>query len=120
MPTLPSTARPASAGFLANDAGSTRVVELRERLAATSRGGPERSRARHTARGKLLPRDRIDYLLDTGKPLLEIAPLAAWGPRRSGPGSGRHRRHRPRERSTLHDRLQRRDEVKGGTYYPSR
>ena len=80
MPTLPSTARPASAGFLANDAAQRAlVVELRERLAATSRGGPERSRARHTARGKLLPRDRIDYLLDTGSPFLEIAPLAAWG-----------------------------------------
>ena len=80
MPTLPSTARPASAEFQANEAAQRAlVIELRERLAETSRGGPERSRDRHTARGKLLPRDRIDYLLDPGSPFLEIAALAAWG-----------------------------------------
>jgi len=55
------------------------VDELTERLAATARGGPQRSRDRHVARGKLLPRDRIDALLDAGSPFLEIAPLAANG-----------------------------------------
>ncbi len=55
------------------------VDELRERLATAALGGPPRSRERHTARGKLLPRERIDALLDEGSPFLEIAPLAATG-----------------------------------------
>ncbi len=55
------------------------VDELRERLATAALGGPERSRERHVARGKLLPRDRVDELLDEGSPFLELAPLAATG-----------------------------------------
>ncbi len=55
------------------------VTELRERLATVRRGGSEASRERHVGRGKLLPRDRVDRLLDPGSPFLEIAPLAAWG-----------------------------------------
>jgi len=53
--------------------------ELREQLARTAQGGPERSRERHVARGKLLPRDRVTRLLDEGSPFIEIAPLAAHG-----------------------------------------
>ena len=53
--------------------------ELRDRLAVASRGGSEASRARHLARGKLLPRDRVNRLLDEGSPFLEVAPLAADG-----------------------------------------
>ena len=53
------------------------VAELKERLARASRGGGERARERHLSRGKLLPRDRINTLLDPGSPFLEIAPLAA-------------------------------------------
>ncbi len=55
------------------------VDELRQRLAQTALGGPESSRERHIARGKLLPRERIDRLLDEGSAFLEIAPLAATG-----------------------------------------
>lgn len=55
------------------------VEQLRAKLAAAALGGPERSRERHVARGKLLPRDRVDGLLDPGSPLLEVAPLAADG-----------------------------------------
>src|SRR6476646_6804233 len=55
------------------------VAQLREKLAAAALGGPERARTRHVDRGKLLPRDRVDGLLDPGSPLLEIAPLAATG-----------------------------------------
>ncbi len=55
------------------------VAELRGKLAAAALGGPERARDRHVARGKLLPRDRVDGLLDHGSPLLEVAPLAADG-----------------------------------------
>ncbi|MBU3752148.1 MAG: methylcrotonoyl-CoA carboxylase, partial [Mycobacterium sp.] len=55
------------------------VAQLRTKLAAAALGGPSRSRERHVSRGKLLPRDRVDGLLDPGSPLLEIAPLAADG-----------------------------------------
>ena len=55
------------------------VAELRAKLAAAALGGSEQSRRRHVARGKLLPRDRVDRLLDPGTPFLELAPLAAGG-----------------------------------------
>ncbi|MEE2030512.1 carboxyl transferase domain-containing protein [Rhodococcus chondri] len=55
------------------------VGELRDRLAAAALGGSEKSRERHVSRGKLLPRDRVDELLDTGSPFLELSPLAANG-----------------------------------------
>ena len=48
-------------------------------LAETAKGGPERSRTRHVERGKLLPRDRVESLLDPGTPFLELSPLAAHG-----------------------------------------
>src|ERR1700758_4213147 len=59
------------------DAHRALVAQLREKLATAALGGPERARTRHVDRGKLLPRDRVDGLLDPGSPLLEIAPLAA-------------------------------------------
>jgi 3-methylcrotonyl-CoA carboxylase beta subunit len=55
------------------------VEELRERLAVVRQGGSESARAKHTDRGKLLARDRIDALLDPGSPFLELSPLAAYG-----------------------------------------
>ena len=55
------------------------VDELRERLAVVRQGGSESARAKHTARGKLLVRDRVDRLLDPGSPFLELSPLAAYG-----------------------------------------
>ena len=54
-------------------------VELRERLARVREGGSAAARKKHTDRGKLLPRDRVDRLLDPGSPFLEVAPLAAFG-----------------------------------------
>ncbi|WP_343600448.1 carboxyl transferase domain-containing protein [Mycobacterium sp.] len=55
------------------------VSQLRGKLAAACLGGPERARERHVGRGKLLPRDRVDGLLDPGSPFLDVAPLAADG-----------------------------------------
>src|SRR6476620_11138940 len=55
------------------------VDQLRAKLATAALGGPERARERHVSRGKLLPRDRVDGLLDPGSPFLELAPLAADG-----------------------------------------
>ncbi|WP_290724827.1 carboxyl transferase domain-containing protein [Gordonia sp. w5E2] len=55
------------------------VATLRERLARVAVGGGERARERHISRGKLLPRDRVDGLLDVGSPFLEVGSLAAFG-----------------------------------------
>ena len=55
------------------------VAELRERVAKAALGGDERSRQRHLSRGKLLPRDRVERLLDPGSPFLEMGQLAANG-----------------------------------------
>lgn len=52
---------------------------LDERLQEVSAGGGAKARDRHVARGKLLPRDRVDGLLDVGSPFIEVAPLAAFG-----------------------------------------
>nr|WP_243731603.1 carboxyl transferase domain-containing protein [Nocardioides ochotonae] len=52
---------------------------MRARLATARRGGSQTARDKHTARGKLLVRERVDRLLDPGSPFLEIAPLAAYG-----------------------------------------
>jgi 3-methylcrotonyl-CoA carboxylase beta subunit len=70
----------ASETFARNHAANTALAaELRNRLAGARLGGPERSRERHLARGKLLPRDRVDALTDPGSPFLELSPLAADG-----------------------------------------
>jgi 3-methylcrotonyl-CoA carboxylase beta subunit len=80
METLETTAVPGSPAFAENDAAQRALVaDLRARLATAALGGPEASRQRHVARGKLLPRERIDELIDEGSPFLEIAPLAATG-----------------------------------------
>ncbi|MFM5930261.1 MAG: carboxyl transferase domain-containing protein, partial [Novosphingobium sp.] len=55
------------------------AAELREKVAQAALGGDERSRDRHVSRGKLLPRDRMERLLDPGSPFLEIGQLAANG-----------------------------------------
>src|SRR5689334_24786170 len=53
------------------------ATKLRADVAAAARGGPEKSRERHVSRGKLLPRERVERLLDPGSPFLEIGQLAA-------------------------------------------
>jgi 3-methylcrotonyl-CoA carboxylase beta subunit len=53
------------------------VDDLRARLAVVRQGGSEAARAKHTARGKLLARDRVDRLVDPGSPFLELSALAA-------------------------------------------
>lgn len=55
------------------------VTQLQSKLATAAMGGSERSRERHVSRGKLLPRGRVDGLLDPGSPFLELAALAADG-----------------------------------------
>ena len=80
MPVLRSRIDIAAGEFLDNRARMEKLVEdLRAQLASAAQGGGERARTRHTERGKLLPRDRIDALLDPGSPFLELSPLAGHG-----------------------------------------
>ena len=53
--------------------------QLKNDLAKVSEGGKEFSRQLHQSRGKLLPRERVNRLLDSGSPFLEISPMAAYG-----------------------------------------
>src|SRR5438477_4475680 len=79
MPVLPSAVDPRSSEFARNSAAMKRLVEdLRDKLAAATRGGSEEARARHVARGKLLARERVKLLLDPETPFLELSPLAAY------------------------------------------
>ena len=55
------------------------IADLKARVEAVAAGGGEQARAKHVARGKLLPRDRIRELLDPGSPFLELSQLAASG-----------------------------------------
>ncbi|BBZ55135.1 MULTISPECIES: carboxyl transferase domain-containing protein [Mycolicibacterium] len=94
------------------------VADLKDRLAVAALGGSERSRERHVGRGKLLPRDRVNGLLDPGSPFLEIAPLAAGGMYDDEcPGAGMIAgigRVSGRECMIVANDAT----VKGGTYYP--
>ena len=77
-PILPTAVQPESDGFRGNAAHNRQLADrLRADVATAALGGSERSRDRHTARGKLLPRDRVERLLDPGSPFLEIGQLAA-------------------------------------------
>ncbi|WP_394789452.1 carboxyl transferase domain-containing protein [Rhodoferax sp.] len=90
MPVLETHLSPRSAEFQANAAAMRALVDdLRAKLAQAALGGGEAARAKHTARNKLLPRERVNQLLDPGTPFLELSPLAALGmyPDRDGSDS---------------------------------
>jgi 3-methylcrotonyl-CoA carboxylase beta subunit len=93
------------------------VDDLRARLTAAS-AGPRRAQERHVGRGKLLPRDRVDTLLDPGSAFLELSPLAANGMYDDeAPGAGIITgvgRVSGRECVIVANDAT----VKGGTYYP--
>ena len=78
MSRLTSSVDPASEGFKKNvEANAALVEDLRARVAQAALGGSEKAREKHTSRGKLLPRERVERLLDPGSPFLEIGQLAA-------------------------------------------
>lgn len=80
MPVLKSALNPRSESFQTNAAAmDVLVTDLREKMAVAALGGTEKSRVRHLSRGKLLPRERVEQLLDPGSPFLELSPLAANG-----------------------------------------
>jgi 3-methylcrotonyl-CoA carboxylase beta subunit len=80
MPVIDTQFDPTSdAARSRRDAMQALVGDLRSRLATTATGGPERARDKHLARGKLLPRQRVERLLDPATSFLEFSPLAATG-----------------------------------------
>ncbi|AOF95037.1 carboxyl transferase domain-containing protein [Sphingobium sp. RAC03] len=108
-----------SEAFRANVAHNRALAEeLRAKVAAAAQGGSASARDKHTARGKLLPRDRVERLLDPGSPFLEIGQLAAnglYGDEVPGAGliAGIGRVSGRQVMIGCNDAT-----VKGGTYYP--
>jgi 3-methylcrotonyl-CoA carboxylase beta subunit len=79
MSRIESALNPRAAEYVENRlAMQALVAELEERLAVVRAGGGERGAAKFRAAGKLLPRERVELLLDPGTPFLELSPLAAW------------------------------------------
>ena len=80
MPVIETRLNTRDATFLQNrDAMAVLVADLAEKIAHIEQGGGAAPSAKHTARGKLLPRERVLALLDPGSPFLEFSQLAAWG-----------------------------------------
>src|SRR5919206_1565396 len=80
MSVIKSQLNTRSAEFRANAERMKALVDdLKQKVATISVGGDQAARDKHTARGKLLPRERVRTLLDPGSPFLEIGQLAAWG-----------------------------------------
>ncbi|MEM9668510.1 MAG: carboxyl transferase domain-containing protein [Pseudomonadota bacterium] len=119
MPVLKSKLDPASPSFAMNARAMGGLVEeLRAKTAAAALGGSERSRERHVSRGKLLPRERVERVLDPGAPFLELSSLAAnglYGDEIAGAGiiTGVGRIEGRECVVICNDAT-----VKGGTYYP--
>ncbi len=79
MSHLESKLNPRSEEFKGNVAAMQAVVDdLKEKVAKIAQGGGDEARKKHTSRGKLLPRDRVQMLLDPGTPFLEFSQLAAY------------------------------------------
>jgi len=80
MPFIESKLNPRSEDFRANAAAMEAIVaDLKAKVAKLAEGGGENARQKHLARGKLLPRDRVNELLDPGTPFLEFSQMAAYG-----------------------------------------
>ncbi len=119
MPTIQSQISPSSELFRAN-AGRMRtlVEDISQKAATIQRGSSDDARERHVARGKLLPRERLAQLLDTGSPFLEIGQFAAYGMyddhiAAAGMIAGIGRVEGREVMIVVNDAT-----VKGGTYYP--
>ncbi|MBN9039330.1 MAG: methylcrotonoyl-CoA carboxylase, partial [Rhizobiales bacterium] len=119
MPAIRSNISPASEAFRANaERMAGLVADIADKAVSVSLGGPEEARERHVARGKLLPRERLAQLLDTGSPFLEIGQFAAFGMyddaiASAGMIAGIGRVEGREVMVVVNDAT-----VKGGTYYP--
>ena len=79
MPQLESKLNTRSEDFQQNASALNLLVDdLRQKVAQISEGGGDAARGKHVARGKLLPRDRVQMLLDPGTPFMEFSQLAAY------------------------------------------
>jgi 3-methylcrotonyl-CoA carboxylase beta subunit len=119
MSVLPTQINTGDEAFQTNKAAMDALVgELREKTAKAALGGSARSRDKHVSRGKLLPRQRVEHLLDPGAPFLELSALAAGGLYGTDiPGAGMIAgigRIEGREVMVVCNDAT----VKGGTYYP--
>jgi 3-methylcrotonyl-CoA carboxylase beta subunit len=119
MPALTSSVSPASDAFRANaEKMRALVADISDKAAHVQRGGSDEARQRHVSRGKLLPRERLAQLLDTGSPFLEIGQFAAWDMyggdiASAGMIAGVGRVEGQEVMVVVNDAT-----VKGGTYYP--
>ena len=119
MAILTSRVNPKGEEFQANARHMTALVrDLEQKIAQVARGGPERAREKHTSRGKLLPRERLELLIDPGSPFLEIGALGAYGMYNDdapcgGVVTGIGRVEGREVAIVINDAT-----VKGGTYYP--
>ena len=119
MDTLKSNINTRSKEFLENSKVMQSLVsDLKKKIAFSQMGGGKEAIERHISRGKLLPRERINYLIDPGSPFLEFSSLAAYGHYNDeAPGSGLITgigRVSGRECVLIVNDAT----VKGGTYYP--
>src|SRR5437762_4547962 len=119
MSVLKSQINARSAEFRANaERMRGLVIDLKEKVATVTVGGDQPARDKHAARGKMLPRERVHTLLDTGSPFRELGQLAAWG-MYSGDGHSASiicgiGRVSGRECAIVANDAT----IKGGTYYP--
>ncbi|MCP1575205.1 3-methylcrotonyl-CoA carboxylase beta subunit [Herbaspirillum rubrisubalbicans] len=128
MPQIESKLNPRSEEFQHNrQAMQVLVDDLRKKVAAIAEGGGAAAREKHVARGKLLPRERVQMLLDPGTPFLEFSQLAAYGMYREQDRDGHHKDAAPSAGIiTGIGRVAGQEcvivcndaTVKGGTYYP--
>ena len=88
MTVLDTTIDPRTPGYLAGRGATLeRLADLETALEQARAGGGEKAVTRHHARGKLLPRERVEMLVDQDSPFLELSPVAAWGTEVT-PGAG--------------------------------
>ena len=119
MPKIVSQINKASSEFKTNQLVMQQLVEqLTQRIATIALGGDDKARRRHTQQGKLLPRDRLQYLLDPGSPFLELSQLAGFNVYKdnlpaAGLITGIGRVSGQECVIVINDAT-----VKGGTYYP--
>ena len=119
MPILKTSALPSSNAFRANaEKMRALVADIAGKAKTVEQGGTTEARARHVARGKLLPRERLAQLLDLGSPFLEIGQFAAWDLysgdiASAGVIAGIGRVEGKEVMIVVNDAT-----VKGGTYYP--
>jgi 3-methylcrotonyl-CoA carboxylase beta subunit len=118
-PVLTSRVDESSAGSAENARHNRALAaDLQERLAGAARGGLQRARDKHRARGKLLPRERVDHLVDPGSPFLELSALAANGMYEDAAPAAGIITGIGRVSSRLCMIIANDATVKGGTYYP--